>query len=101
MAIATRVAPSFLRVGQIELFARRVRAAIDSKDRQMRLLELRKIVLHLIDREYPEIAADVYQDIVTADIEAKATQKNDVVPSSEKCSEIAFQSKILVRKGFV
>ena len=51
-AITTRVAPSFLRVGQLELFARRVRrqahpAAFD---------ELRLIVVHLIERNYrPEI----------------------------------------------
>ena len=32
VAIATRVAPSFIRIGQIELFARRVRAALDQGD---------------------------------------------------------------------
>ncbi|SBS28331.1 hypothetical protein MAQ5080_01078 [Marinomonas aquimarina] len=49
VAISTRVAPSFLRVGQLELFARRVRnnAHADA------LKELEMIVLHLIDREYP------------------------------------------------
>jgi uncharacterized protein YdiU (UPF0061 family) len=51
-AITTRVAPSFLRVGQLELFARRVRreahpGALD---------ELQMIVSHLIERNYrPEI----------------------------------------------
>ena len=50
-AISTRVAPSFIRVGQIELFARRARkqeypAAMD---------ELEKIVLHLIGREYADV----------------------------------------------
>jgi len=51
-AITTRVAPSFLRVGQLELFARRVRrqAHPDAQN------ELRLIVGHLIDRNYrPEI----------------------------------------------
>ena len=54
VAISTRVAPSFLRVGQLELFARRVRreahpGALD---------ELRMIVAHLIERNYrPEIDA--------------------------------------------
>ncbi|MGB1776299.1 MAG: protein adenylyltransferase SelO family protein [Synechococcus sp.] len=47
-AISTRVAPSFLRVGQIELFARRVRAKAHSDAR----LELELIVRHLIDRNY-------------------------------------------------
>jgi len=52
VAITTRVAPSFLRVGQLELFARRVRrqahpGALD---------ELQMIVAHLIQRNYrPEI----------------------------------------------
>lgn len=48
VAISTRVAPSFLRVGQIELFARRAR----SRAHPLALEELRMIVLHLIDREY-------------------------------------------------
>ena len=48
VAISTRVAPSFLRVGQLELFARRAR----TRDHPDVLKELRMIVLHLIDREY-------------------------------------------------
>jgi uncharacterized protein YdiU (UPF0061 family) len=48
VAISTRVAPSFIRVGQIELFARRAR----KKEHPQALEELEKIVLHLIDREY-------------------------------------------------
>ena len=48
VAISTRVAPSFLRVGQLELFARRAR---NSNDPSV-LKELQMIVLHLIDREY-------------------------------------------------
>jgi uncharacterized protein YdiU (UPF0061 family) len=60
VAISTRVAPSFLRVGQLELFARRVR----SNAHQRALEELRMIVSHLIDREYPN---DINQDLVFAD----------------------------------
>lgn len=48
IAISTRVAPSFLRVGQIELFARRVRGNAHPKAFE----ELRMIVSHLIEREY-------------------------------------------------
>ena len=47
-AISTRVAPSFLRVGQIELFARRARCNEHSEA----LNELEAIVKHLIEREY-------------------------------------------------
>ncbi|MDP5119758.1 MAG: protein adenylyltransferase SelO family protein, partial [Prochlorococcaceae cyanobacterium MAG_34] len=47
-AITTRVAPSFLRVGQLELFARRVRRQAHPEA----LNELRLIVLHLIERNY-------------------------------------------------
>ena len=51
VAISTRVAPSFLRVGQIELFARRAR----KKEYPTAMEELEKIVLHLIDREYSDV----------------------------------------------
>lgn len=51
VAITTRVAPSFLRVGQLELFGRRARKQEHPKAMQ----ELEQIVLHVIDREYSEI----------------------------------------------
>lgn len=51
VAISTRVAPSFLRVGQVELFARRARRNEHPKAME----ELEKIVLHLIDREYADL----------------------------------------------
>ena len=47
-AITTRVAPSFLRVGQLELFARRARREAHPKAHQ----ELQMIVQHLINRNY-------------------------------------------------
>ncbi len=50
VAISTRVAPSFLRVGQIELFARRAR----KNEHPKAMSELKQIVSHLIDREYSE-----------------------------------------------
>lgn len=51
VAITTRVAPSFLRVGQLELFGRRARKNEYPKAMQ----ELEMLVLHLIDREYSDI----------------------------------------------
>ncbi len=48
VAISTRVAPSFLRVGQLELFGRRARKHEHPKAME----ELEMIALHLIDREY-------------------------------------------------
>ncbi len=48
VAITTRVAPSFLRVGQLELFARRTRDNAHPKAHE----ELKMIVTHLIEREY-------------------------------------------------
>lgn len=51
VAITTRVAPSFLRVGQIELFGRRARKHEHAKA----LKELEQIVLHLCDREYSDV----------------------------------------------
>lgn len=50
VAISTRVAPSFLRIGQLELFSRRVR----NQDHLNAGKELRGIVVHLIDREYAD-----------------------------------------------
>jgi uncharacterized protein YdiU (UPF0061 family) len=47
-AITTRVAPSFLRVGQLELFARRAR----SQAHAGALRELQMITAHLIERNY-------------------------------------------------
>ncbi|WP_418135331.1 protein adenylyltransferase SelO [Psychromonas sp. GE-S-Ul-11] len=55
VAISTRVAPSFLRVGQIELFARRTRDDGEYDEQLHAIDELEKIVLHLIDREYAEV----------------------------------------------
>ncbi|WP_416397396.1 protein adenylyltransferase SelO [Allohahella sp. A8] len=48
VAISTRVAPSFIRVGQLELFGRRAR----KQEHPQAMAELEKLVLHLIDREY-------------------------------------------------
>ena len=50
IAIATRVAPSFLRIGQIELFARRVK----NKSHDESFQELKMIVEHLINRNYKD-----------------------------------------------
>jgi uncharacterized protein YdiU (UPF0061 family) len=51
VAISTRVAPSFIRVGQLELFGRRAR----NKEHSNAMDELEKIVLHTIDREYSDV----------------------------------------------
>ncbi|GGD49149.1 hypothetical protein GCM10012288_24060 [Malaciobacter pacificus] len=50
VAITTRVAPSFLRVGQLELFGRRARKNEHPNAKE----ELKQIVLHAISREYGE-----------------------------------------------
>ena len=51
VAISTRVAPSFIRVGQLELFGRRAR----KHEHPDAMAELETIVLHLLDREYAEL----------------------------------------------
>lgn len=51
VAISTRVAPSFIRVGQLELFGRRAR----KQEHPAAIEELEKLVLHLIDREYADV----------------------------------------------
>ena len=55
-AISTRVASSFLRVGQLELFGRRAR----KQEHPQAAAELEQILRHAIDREYrPEISPDL------------------------------------------
>lgn len=54
VAITTRVAPSFLRVGQLELFGRRAR----NNQNTNAIEELEMIVIHLIDREYKNEIGD-------------------------------------------
>ena len=51
IAISTRVAPSFIRVGQLELFGRRAR----DKEHPNALVELVQIVTFACEREYPEL----------------------------------------------
>lgn len=51
VAISTRVAPSFIRVGQLELFGRRAR----KEEHPKAMEELEMLVSHLIDREYAEV----------------------------------------------
>ena len=58
VAISTRVAPSFIRVGQLELFGRRAR----KQEHPQALEELEQLVLHLIDREY---AGEINQELAT------------------------------------
>lgn len=50
VAISARVAPSFIRVGQLELFGRRAR----KQEHPEALAELEAMVLHLIEREYAD-----------------------------------------------
>ncbi len=54
VAITTRVAPSFIRVGQLELFGRRTR----NNEHPKAMEELEKMVLHLIDREYSDVIGE-------------------------------------------
>jgi uncharacterized protein YdiU (UPF0061 family) len=60
-AITTRVAPSFLRVGQLELFGRRAR----KNEHPNALAELEAIFMHVLEREYPDLAAQLSQTAAT------------------------------------
>jgi uncharacterized protein YdiU (UPF0061 family) len=59
VAISTRVAPSFIRVGQLELFGRRAR----KNEHPNALDELQNIVLHAVEREYSQV---IDKDLSTA-----------------------------------
>lgn len=80
-AITTRVAPSFLRVGQLELFGRRVR----KNEHPRALAELEAIFLHTLAREYPDLDAQLsaseatLADKVLAVAQAFATRLSHLV----------------------
>lgn len=59
-AITTRVAPSFLRVGHLDLFARRLQGLSGAREeeRKLREEEHRKMVEHALLREYPDVSPE-------------------------------------------
>ncbi len=85
VAISTRVAPSFIRVGQLELFARRAR----KKEHPRAMEELQMIVLHLIDREY----ADVIDQQL-------GTSEKVVLLAREFCSRLTSLVANWIRVGY-
>ena len=54
-AITTRVAPSFVRIGHVDLFARRAAARGPDSDAH---LQLAQMVRHAVFREFPELLAE-------------------------------------------
>lgn len=56
-AITTRAAPSFIRIGHIELFARRVRGMLPKSEPEVATKRLHALVRHAIRREFPQLAA--------------------------------------------
>ena len=63
-AITTRAAPSFLRVGQVELCGRRAKHNAHPRA----LAELEAIFLYALDREYPDLAAALHgPEVMLAD----------------------------------
>jgi uncharacterized protein YdiU (UPF0061 family) len=78
-AITTRVAPSFLRVGQLELFGRRAR----KQEHPNALAELEAIFLHVLEREYPELAAQLNQANATLTDKVLAVSREFAVRLSQ------------------
>jgi uncharacterized protein YdiU (UPF0061 family) len=78
MAICCRVAPSFLRVGHIELYARRYRQAMMNSagalEENQRRVELKMIVSHMLTREYSHLLHD--------DHSTPSTHETSSIPSS-------------------
>lgn len=85
VAISTRVAPSFIRVGQLELFGRRAR----KQEHPRALEELEQLVLHLIDREYSGVID-----------QALATPKKIVMLAREFRSRLASLVANWIRVGY-
>lgn len=85
VAISTRVAPSFIRVGQLELFGRRAR----KQEHPKALKELEQIVLHSIDREYGDV------------IDRKlSTAEKVVLLAREFCSRLTSLVANWIRVGY-
>ena len=101
VAISTRVAPSFLRVGHLELFARRCRKlnvtrlqlGDEPPQSSKELMELENIVRHAIIKEYPD----------EIKIETRSNQKDgqtrqdktDTPPTSANSKTIALNTSVL------
>jgi uncharacterized protein YdiU (UPF0061 family) len=60
-AITCRVAPSFIRVGHVQLFERKVRRNQDKEKHIHKLCELFLFLKHCLFREFPEILAEEEQ----------------------------------------
>lgn len=58
-AITCRASPSFLRVGHVQLYQRRVDRCNEKEKLQEKLNELFLIVRHAIFREYPELLSEI------------------------------------------
>ena len=78
-AITTRVAPSFLRVGQLELFGRRAR----KKEHPNALAELEAIFLHTLEREYSDLGAQLSHTDATLSDKVLAVSREFAVRLSQ------------------
>ena len=85
VAITTRVASSFLRVGQLELFARRSR----KNEHPKAMEELEMIVLHIIDREY--------SDVIDRNL---TTKEKAVLLAREFCNRLTSLVANWIRVGY-
>jgi len=56
-AITTRAAPSFVRVGHFEIWARRMAGALPGSKPEEARERLHELLAHAISREYPDVAA--------------------------------------------
>lgn len=68
-AITCRVAPSFVRIGHLDLFARRATKTVEVDTQSVEFQELEALVWHACFREFPKTAFDPFvgeKDIVAA-----------------------------------
>jgi uncharacterized protein YdiU (UPF0061 family) len=95
-AITCRAAPSFVRVGHVELFARRARAPAKSASRTE---ELRAMVEHLAKREYPSLGA---MPLLNCEIATPFPASAWLLALAERASSrIARLTAEWIRVGFV
>lgn len=105
VAIACRVAPSFLRVGHIELFYRRYRDALAGKGKESdvtskALLELRLITEHMLFREFSGAGpAQLSSGHHTAPVE-ESLQIEILEALKESSRRISYLTAQWVRVGF-
>uniref|UniRef100_A0A7S2CL70 Selenoprotein O n=1 Tax=Octactis speculum TaxID=3111310 RepID=A0A7S2CL70_9STRA len=101
-AITCRVSPSFMRVGHVDLFSRRVSKALPFSPAQKNAMqELNDIVSHLVSREFPHLRKADTEDDDDDDASSSALTAPLILELLEESAErISHMCSSWLRVGF-